>query len=1041
MHAIPISPIAGRFAWKEYRTLRAMWLSVIAIGLCVQLFWFTFAAPGTDLPVSMFGAALATAMLYAIGATAVAFSVEHEDETYHYLSGLPARWLPLLLGKLATVTSSAFGVAIALSLTGWIIAGLPSKLDTTNLLALLGVGIVEAIAWGTLFSLLMKRPLVAALWTIVVTAIAVHLAVNVSSRSGVASLDLASYRAAIPLRVTIVAGVFALAVFIARRWLDADRRRFAPSFTPPAPGSAGRFLATLHRIIPRATSRISTATAAAPAARATTLARLVWQTWRQSWKSLLLPFLVAGFLYVAILGVGSLLIGDTFAIYVGVTTLLLLPTLYGAMAFGADQRRASYRFLAEHAGRPRYVWLSRHLVWLTALVVIAVGLTTVAAVTTVVVADRSTRQSLDYDTWQPWMDGTSRGFVQEAHFVVRGIALVALLSALGALAAYGIGQLCSMLLRTEILAAFLAILLSVVLSAWVSVVAVWELSVWVFLLPIFLGMMLATWLRAPDWIVGRNSWRGWWKPALAVAAPLVLVALYLPVARHIPQLRYQDIAGWLPTEVYDLNVGNPLSGDTPEARETAELYKQAAELSAAWQKNDPVERWAKPEYLGGDFLGDIDVKKIPANEIADYERALAQRNVAIDRGWRAAAAAMIETSRRPTCWFEVDWSQTPVPTEYDPNYNPKEDAWKRIHADYYAALYLPLNFPLEKLADDEAVDFHLAAVRTVGHLRQGQPVDVTIRTLGVERQILDRLVHGAADEKTPTADIRRLLDELQEYFLQSPLDPMAPFFADHGLVREALEGKSPPLSLAGKYIPPQNYLAYLANRLPWEHRRALAALDMITMQNVKDARALADTINRKQDFFRPELRLRRWIRPEIENPGTPSWAREQPAAATSYFTRFEYQARVPVHYYYRSFCDAEVYRRAALLRLALLLYHREHGQYPDSLSDLAPDYLSEGPMDPYSGSAQPFVYQPNGLDFRLPRYERDGTFRVPARTPLFWSIGPSGVQLKRREIVSWDRDEGDPSAESVERRDTYYVLEGDTYEWYGSRALVFSLPK
>jgi hypothetical protein len=66
---------------------------------------------------------------------------------------------------------------------------------------------------------------------------------------------------------------------------------------------------------------------------------------------------------------------------------------------------------------------------------------------------------------------------------------------------------------------------------------------------------------------------------------------------------------------------------------------------------------------------------------------------------------------------------------------------------------------------------------------------------------------------------------------------------------------------------------------------------------------------------------------------------------------------------------------------------------------------------------------------------------VPARTPLFWSIGPSGVQLKRREIVSWDRDEGDPSAESVERRDTYYVLEGDTYEWYGSRALVFSLPK
>jgi hypothetical protein len=1023
-----------------------MWLSVIGIGLCVQLFMFTFAAPGTNLPVSMFGAGLATAMLYAIGATAVAFSVEHEDETYHFLSGLPTRWLPLLAGKLTAVTLSAVTVATLLTLAGWAIAGLPGKLDATNLLALLGVGIVEAIGWGTLFSLLTKRPLVAALWTIVVTSVAVHLAVNASARTGVASLDLAAYRAALPLRLAIVVGVFALAVLIARRWLVTDQLRFAAIKLPAAPGFAGGFFRAVRQFTTRTATQASVAEIAAPTSHATMLTRLLWQAWRQAWKLLLLPFLVAGFLYIAIISVGGFVIGDTFAVLVGVATLLLLPALYGAMAFGADQRRASHRFFAEHAARPRYIWLSRHLVWLSALVTIAVALTAIAAVVTILVVNRSTWNYIDDDLWQPWMDGNAGGVVRDAHYIFSGVALVSLLSALGALAAYGIGQLCSILLSTEILAAFLAIVLSVVLSAWVAVVAVWDLSVWVFLLPIFVGTMLATWLRAPDWIVGRNSWRGWWKPALALAVPLVFVVLDLPIARQIPRFDYQNIAGWLPTDVYRLKSGKSQSGDTPEARETASLYKRAAELATDWQKDDPVERWAKSDDLGDEVYSPpwgIARTKIPADKIADFQAAVAEREAAIDRGWRAAAAALIEASRRPTCWFEVDWSQTPVPSDYDPNYSPREDAWTRIHADYYHALYLPLDIPLDKLAAEEAVDFHLAAMRMVGHLRRGQPVDVTIRTLSVERQILGRLVQWAADGKIPTADVRRLLDGLQEYFRRSPLDPLQPFFADHGLVRDAIEGKSPPLSLAGTYIPPEKYLAFLADQLPWEHRRAFAALDMITMQNVKDAQSFADTIDQKQYFFEPEHRLRHWIRPRGEEyrGATPAWAREQPAAATSYFTRFEYQARVPVDAYYRSLCDAEVNRRSALLRLALLAYHRDHGKYPDALSDLAPDYLSKVPMDPYSGSTQPFVYQSAGLDLPLRRYERDGTFTAPARTPLFWSTGPSGVQLKRRDIVNWDRDEGDPSAELVEHRDTYYVLEGDDYEWYGNRPLVFSLPK
>src|SRR3972149_4321806 len=97
MQATTISPIAGRFAWKEYRTLRALWLAVAVLGVVVQLISRALAAPAADVPSIMLGMALGATILYAIGASSILFSVEHEEETHQFLSGLPARWLPVLI--------------------------------------------------------------------------------------------------------------------------------------------------------------------------------------------------------------------------------------------------------------------------------------------------------------------------------------------------------------------------------------------------------------------------------------------------------------------------------------------------------------------------------------------------------------------------------------------------------------------------------------------------------------------------------------------------------------------------------------------------------------------------------------------------------------------------------------------------------------------------------------------------------------------------------------------------------------------------------
>src|SRR5262245_37578792 len=115
--------IVGRFVWKEYRVLRGLWLSVGVIGLLVDWAIKVFIPPPFDFATVFFDVAFAAAVLYAVGAAATTFSVEHEEETYGFLSGLPTAWLPVFLGKLAFAAVSAAALAGLLAIGGYVIAG------------------------------------------------------------------------------------------------------------------------------------------------------------------------------------------------------------------------------------------------------------------------------------------------------------------------------------------------------------------------------------------------------------------------------------------------------------------------------------------------------------------------------------------------------------------------------------------------------------------------------------------------------------------------------------------------------------------------------------------------------------------------------------------------------------------------------------------------------------------------------------------------------------------------------------------------------
>ena len=756
---------------------------------------------------------------------------------------------------------------------------------------------------------------------------------------------------------------------------------------------------------------------------------------------LLLPFVVALFLYSGVVGIGGFIVGPEFAGVMSGAFAFLLPTLYGAMAFGADQRGAA---IASSPSMPR-------------------GHATSGSAGISSGWDRCSCSRLCLSSPQPsspwsvsntkpasslrdeyWLYSQSTGSItRELHQALGFVISGSLLAWLGGLTAYSIGQLCSMLLRSEILAAFLGIVLSTVLSAWIAVVLLWDLNPWLCLLPLFGGLMLATWLRAPDWIAGRNSWRSWWKPALAMVLPIVLLGILLPEMRRLPAVPHASIS--LPFRLNPNHYGN---GDTPAARETAAMYEQASQLSVRAPEQEFVDRWYKREFASeedGLGYGGIDETKMSAKEREEYRKELKEQEQILDQNLRRAADLVIEASRRPSCRFDIDWSGTPVPTEHDWRYYDREQAWTKIHANFYFALALPLNVPYAELSPAEAVEFQLAALRLLDHLRQGQPTSVAYRVLSVEREFLERVVEWAENPAVPTADVRKLLTQLQQYFRVAPIDPVAPFDADERIVRDVLLGTTPPLILAEEEVDYAKYLAFLANELPWERERALVALDRITLQHQREAKLLADFIHRVRDVAFPHQYLQRWLSNRYSASETAAlWNSQLSGAATSYLTRLEYDARVPVRQWFQQVLETETSRRAAVLRLALLLYQRDHGKYPALLSDLVPNYLDELPNDPFTGGMQPFSYAPAGVDLPVKRYGNWGVDEIAPQTPLVWSAGPSNVRLKRREIVLLDsRRSRIPPSIRCEHKETYYVLEGDQDAWdrYSVRPLVFPLPR
>ena len=83
------------------------------------------------------------------------------------------------------------------------------------------------------------------------------------------------------------------------------------------------------------------------------------------------------------------------------------------------------------------------------------------------------------------------------------------------------------------------------------------------------------------------------------------------------------------------------------------------------------------------------------------------------------------------------------------------------------------------------------------------------------------------------------------------------------------------------------------------------------------------------------------------------------------------RSAIPNYFYYelgrnRGRCST----RLLMIDLALRAYQADHRDYPAKLESLTPQYLTEVPLDPFSGKS--FVYRPSEKDFVLYSVGGDG---------------------------------------------------------------------
>ncbi len=98
--------------WKEYRTIRLFWLSVVILTLLLQ--WSVMILGYSAEFVSSLAVAFPT--MFAVGSASVAFSGEREEGTFDFLRASPISAWQVFISKLCVTSLATLAMYCALNL-------------------------------------------------------------------------------------------------------------------------------------------------------------------------------------------------------------------------------------------------------------------------------------------------------------------------------------------------------------------------------------------------------------------------------------------------------------------------------------------------------------------------------------------------------------------------------------------------------------------------------------------------------------------------------------------------------------------------------------------------------------------------------------------------------------------------------------------------------------------------------------------------------------------------------------------------------------
>lgn len=562
MQAAPWRRALVRSLWKELRAVRPLAIGVfvlaaitsVALGELLEFHYNTAIGNQARLwgVVAFFAAAL-----HAVGAAAALLAGEREDGADQFYEAVVAPPATIYAAKVLAIVASSAGIVAAM----WLAATVLGNSGALRAFALMGgdggVWMVWlGLVWGVLAALLCPQPLLAAVLGIALASIASHLLVEAAyhlSRGRISS----HYLDGIWLYLPATLAVFVLDARLGVRWATPGRtaRRAWRRRNSVATGREDE-AAACHGSVSRAVDATSSdaltahrAVARAGAAgagrrekplRSAMLARLAWQTWREN-RWTLLAAIAVGVLLVPAVELPLWFVRDQGARWLPPLpmSLLFVPALLGAMAFRADHRRGSYAFLDHKAARPRLTWLVRQAWWLTAAVATAAAVTAGLAIWGAwATPEVLTRQILGH--WPVFNLDSPAADAIALNQTTAGIRQVAGLAWGGWLAAYGWGQLCSLTIRRDVLAGFVALLGAAAINATAWVMWAWDLRGAALLLPVGVATLAISWYVVPPFLAGRARWLDWLKPVATLGVGLAALGW------AVPQARLQQVAATPP---------------------------------------------------------------------------------------------------------------------------------------------------------------------------------------------------------------------------------------------------------------------------------------------------------------------------------------------------------------------------------------------------------------------------------------------------------------------------------------------------------------